>query len=95
MMKNLHTFLWKLKYGSSNICFVFICRSGSYHCNVELDIGIIILLVLFYFVKCSIQIVFRTMKDFINCVKNNDLRTMCIVLRSLKSTCPNAQYVHA
>jgi len=94
MMKNICIYWWKLKYGSSHICFVFICRSRSYHCNVELDLGII-LLVLFYFVECSIQTIFHTMKDFINFLKNNDPGTMCIVLRILKSTCPNVQYVHA
>jgi hypothetical protein len=94
MMKNLHTSWWKLRYGSSNVCFAFICKSRSYHCNVELDLGIL-LLVLFYFVECSIQIVFHIMKDFMDYFKNNDLGTMCIILRSLKSTCPNIQYVHA
>ncbi len=92
MMKKLCISWWKLRYGSSNICSAFICKSRSYHCNVELDLGII-LLVLFYFVECSIQIVFHTMKDFIDCLKNNDLRTMCIVLKSVKSTWPNVQYV--
>jgi hypothetical protein len=94
MMKKLCISWWILRYGSSNICFVFICKSKSYHCNVELDLGIIFI-ALFYFVECSIQIVFHTMKDVMDCLKNTDLGIMCIVLKSLKSTCPNVQYVHA
>jgi hypothetical protein len=68
MMKNLCTFWWKLKYGSANICFVFICKSRSYHCNVELDLGTI-LLMLFWFVECLVKIIFHTMKDFMDCLK--------------------------
>jgi hypothetical protein len=68
MMKSLCTSWWKLKYGSSNICFVFICKSRNYHCNVELNLGTICL-VLFYFVECLVQIVFQTMKDFMDYLK--------------------------
>jgi hypothetical protein len=68
MMKSLCTSWWKLKYGPSNICFVFICESRSYHCNVELNLGTT-LLMLFYFVECSVQTIFHTMKDFMDYLK--------------------------